>query len=256
MTTLILTTLFCAIIGAIVGSLISMMSYRLPIMLYQVPKQGFNLFLPRSHCPHCQHTIPFYRNIPIISYVLNSNCAHCQQTIAKRYLYIELVSAAVGGFIAWRWGLSLDAMAIAWLTFLALLLSVIDWETFFLPDPLVYLLLWSGLLLNQQGILHAGLSFAVWGAVVGYGALWSIEKIYALLRKKQGLGRGDAKLVAAWGACLGWQALPNLILIAALSALIFAAALALKERTLDWQTPIAFGPWLCISAFVLLILTH
>ncbi len=263
--------LLAAITAAIVGSFISMLSYRLPIMLMRQwsdepsSTETVNLALPSSYCPQCQQSIPWYRNIPIIGYFIgHRKCSHCQKPISLRYIAIELITVAsfLTAIIAIIYGhssyiinlhLPSPVAFIELLIILALVISlaVIDMEHGLLPDVLTLLLLWMGLLMSSLG---AGIELtnAVWGAIAGYLLLWSIYWIMKWLTKKEGMGYGDFKYLAAIGAWVGWTMLPAVLLLASVSALFYAMMnILLKRSTL--HSSIRFGPFLSASFYVLLV---
>lgn len=135
-----------------------------------------------------------------------------------------------------------------------LVLSIIDLRIFQLPDELTLSLLWLGLLANAFNVYTTS-SAAVLGASSAYLSFVGINKIYYLLRKKEGLGRGDAKLLAALGAWLGWKILPLLVFIAAIMNLIWAMFALLKHRKLNLVIVryFPFGPALSISGAIMMI---
>ena len=121
-----------------------------------------------------------------------------------------------------------------------------------LPDLITLPLLWLGLLVNTLGFF-AAIADAVLGAVAGYLSLWGIYWLFKLLRDKEGLGYGDFKLTAAIGAWLGWQALPSVVLVAALTALCTATVLVLAGR-MKVEQPLPFGPFLAFAGFLTICL--
>ena len=131
-------------------------------------------------------------------------------------------------------------------------LTFIDFDTKLLPDQITYPILWLGLIANGflQGL--APLHDAIAGAVAGYLFLWSVYWAFKLLTGKEGMGYGDFKLFAALGAWLGWQALPNVILIAATLGLIYALARIFTARQGSAE-PIPFGPFLAVAGWVTLL---
>lgn len=250
-----------ALLGAIVGSFLNVVIYRLPVMLEarwqreallqlaqplpaQVPR--FNLLLPHSCCPHCQQPIAAKDNIPLLSFLwLKGKARCCGGRISWRYPLVEVVTALLFTLAAVVLPLGIPLLG-AWI-FLALLLAlaVIDHHIQLLPDVLTLPLLWIGLLFNLQGHF-VDLEAAIIGAMAGYLCLWSLFWLFKLATGKDGLGYGDFKLLAALGAWLGWQALPQVILLAASCGLVFT----LLQRTVTrkgYQQPLAFGPWLALA---------
>lgn len=156
--------------------------------------------------------------------------------------------------LALVFGQSTQLVLAAIFTLALLTLALVDARFYILPDLLTLPLLWLGLLVNTQGYF-AAIADAVLGAAVGYLSLWTIYWLYKLLRNKEGLGYGDFKLTAAIGAWLGWQALPNVIFIAALAALCTVAVLVPAGR-MKVRQPIPFGPFLAFAGFLTLCVGH
>lgn len=266
--TLILnTTLFItlsAILGALLGSFLNVVIYRLPIMLERAWQQEcalldpqhtsvtspFNLVLPRSHCPHCQHKIPFWHNIPLLSYlILRGKCAYCKKSISAHYFLVELLSTLLTAFIAYWFGVSFETLFTWILTWSLISLMVIDWKTQLLPDNITLPLIWLGLLVNCF-TLFAPLPSAVFGAIGAYLSLWLLMQTYKLFTKKVAMGHGDFKLFAVFGAWIGWQTLPLLILLAALcGAIVGIMMLWIKKQ--KFTQPIPFGPFLAVIGWIL-----
>ena len=142
----------------------------------------------------------------------------------------------------WKFGSGWGGMAAMAFVLLLLAMTFIDLDTMFLPDDLTYPLLWLGLLINLNGTFTP-LRDAVIGAVAGYMALWSVSNLYKLVRKREGMGGGDLKLLAALGAWMGWQMLPAIILLS--SAVGAAVGIAMMVfRNHGREQPIPFGPYL------------
>jgi leader peptidase (prepilin peptidase)/N-methyltransferase len=240
------------VLGLMVGSFISMLSWRLPRALLNGDEPASVLWTKdRSHCPHCNATLPWYRLIPLFSWLASKGrCHHCQQKISARYPLIELFSALSTAYILWQYGISEMALAALIFNWFLLTISVIDMEHQLILDVLSIPLLWLGLLINTQH-LFVSAEEAIWGAALGYVILWLLFHTFRLLTGKEGMGYGDFKLLAALGAWFGLQALPAIILIASLSSIIIGVlAAALKLRSLN--APIAFGPFLALGGWIIL----
>lgn len=259
--------LCAAVLGLAVGSFLNVVIHRLPIMMERdwraqareyldLPgdKDGgpFNLFLPHSHCPHCQHQIRAWENIPLVSWLaLGGKCSACKAPISKRYILVELWCGLLSAYVAWHFGFSWQAGAALLLTWGLLAMSMIDIDHQLLPDALVLPLLWLGLIVNSFG-LFASLEAAVWGAVAGYLLLWSVYWLFKLVTGKEGMGYGDFKLLAMLGAWGGWQLLPLTVLLSSLVGAILGSIL-LRVKKADTGTPIPFGPYLAIAGWVALL---
>lgn len=248
--------LLVAVLGLCVGSFLTVVVYRLPAMLEaewagQAPT--LSLVSPRSHCPSCQHTLTWWENIPVFSYlcVLRGKCRHCGVRISGLYPGLEAVTAALSVLTVATLGLGWAAAAALLLVWALLALTWIDAREQLLPDAITLPLLWLGLLVNIAGTFVA-LEDAVLGAVLGYGVLWAIYWVFKWLTGKEGMGHGDFKLLAALGAWMGWAAVPWVVFVGALLGSVFGLAQVAWRRR-DFQKPMAFGPFLAIAAWVLLL---
>lgn len=247
-------TLIGAFLGLIVGSFISMLTWRLPRNLHLSSEQQFKLIsIGRSKCPHCQTPLPWYRLFPLFSWFYSrGKCHNCKTPISIRYPIIEFSTLALTGLAAYLYGATPEGFAIIIFIWFLISITVIDIEHQLILDSLSLPLLWLGLLLNTQ-TMFTSLSQAVWGAALGYLLLWGLFHIFKLLTHKEGMGYGDFKLLAALGAWLGLEALPQIILIASVGSIVIALILALfKLRKLD--KPIPFGPYLAVGGLISLLL--
>ncbi|WP_233982406.1 prepilin peptidase [Pectobacterium versatile] len=249
------------VLGLIVGSFLNVVIYRLPIMLERRWRQDieletgvgdsdrdtrYNLWWPPSSCPHCQQAIAVKDNIPLFSWLwLRGRSRCCHQSVSVQYPLVEVITmlAFLAAGLLWLPGMALWG-ALILLSFL-LVLTVIDIKTLLLPDVLTLSLLWMGLLFNLSGTF-VSLNDAVVGAMAGYLSLWLLYWAFKYATGKEALGYGDFKLLAALGAWLGWQALPNLVLVAALSGLVVTLVWR-GLRKEDTAKPLAFGPWLAMG---------
>lgn len=256
------------LLGLLVGSFLNVVIYRLPKMLElqwaqeceklhgkesSTPPARFNLALPRSHCPSCAHTLAWYENIPVLSYlVLRGKCSACHSPIHVRYPLVELATGGLFLYCGLRWGFG--PVALMWAGFCSALvaLTLIDWDTTLLPDDLTLPLLWAGLVGSALGWTAVPLSAAVWGAVAGYLSLWLVFWGFKLTTGKDGMGYGDFKLFAALGAWFGWQALIPMILIASIIGAV--VGIGLKFSTgLRAGGYVPFGPFLAGAGLIALV---
>jgi leader peptidase (prepilin peptidase)/N-methyltransferase len=267
-----------ALFGLLVGSFLNVVIHRLPIMMDNelraecaalasgdaepTPAPKYNLVVPRSACPGCKAPITAAQNVPVMSWLaLGGKCANCKTPISKRYPLVELVTAVLTGFVAWRFGVGSIALAAIVFTWLLIALTMIDFDTQFLPDVLTYPLLWLGLLVSlTQPVWAEGADpvtprDSILGAAIGYLSLWSFYWIFKLLTGKEGMGYGDFKLFAALGAWLGWTMLLPIIIFASCVGAIIGIALILRRRA-GRETQIAFGPFLAIAGWLTLIAGH
>ena len=256
-------------IGLCVGSFLNVVIYRLPKMMEAQwrsecaelegreapPPERFDLMYPPSRCPSCGTPIRAVQNVPVLSWLwLRGKCAACKAPISFRYPAVEMLAAALALAVAWRFGYS-PALAAGCLFVWALIaLAFIDFDTQLLPDDITLPLLWLGLVVNVPGTF-VDLRSAVWGAVAGYLILWSVYWAFRLIAKKEGMGYGDFKLLAAIGAWVGWQALPFVVLVGAgIGAVIGSIGLWLAKRGTDTRIP--FGPFLAFGGMAGLLWGH
>ena len=211
----------------------------------------FNLALPRSYCPTCEHKIKALENIPLVSYMLlRGKCSVCKNPISLRYPMIELATGLLTGLVILYFGLTWTGLACCILTWALVALAFIDLDHQLLPDDITLPLIWMGLIINYfNSITEFGNAF--WGAIAGYLSLWSVVKIFKLITGKDGMGNGDFKLLAVFGAWLGWQLLPLIIILSSLTGAIIGGLLILRGR--DRAAPIPFGPFLAIAGFIALL---
>lgn len=259
-----------ALVGLLVGSFLNVVIHRLPKMMEnewraqaedimrpdaEAPKSvtpTYNLVIPRSACPKCNHQITALENIPVISYLaLRGRCRNCAAPISARYPTVEAITGFLSGLVAWHFGFGVAALSALILLWALIALTFIDADTQFLPDSITLPLLWIGLIVNINGTF-TDLRSAVIGAVLGYMVLWSVYWVFKLVTKKEGMGYGDFKLLAAIGAWLGWQSLPLVILLSSVVGAIVGIVLILLSR-IGKSIPIPFGPYLAMAGFIALL---
>ena len=229
------------VFALLIGSFLNVLIHRLPL--------GQSIARPRSHCPSCGHLIRWYDNVPLLSYLwLGGRCRDCRVRIPLMYPAVELLSGLFGAFSLWRHGPSLEA---AWIyAFLAILLTIacIDWRHQIIPDVLSI----GGTVLGVAGAfvcLPVKPADSVIGAVAGSGLLVGIAALYKLIRKVDGLGGGDVKLMAMIGAFLGYQMVFPVLFLASFLGSLYG--LYLIRSGGDGKTAVAFGSFLAPSAAVI-----
>lgn len=257
------TQFFAAVaglLGLLVGSFLNVVIHRLPRMIFDSwetearetldihvteEPSTFNLAWPGSHCPSCQQQIRAWQNIPVLSWlILGGRCASCRARISPRYPMVELGTALISYFLALHFGFSAQALFGLILCWGLIPLAFIDIDEMLLPDSIVVPGIWIGLIAGLYGAF-AGLVDAVIGAVAGYLVLAIPGWIYGLIKGRPGMGGGDLKLMALLGAWLGWQALPLVLIISALLAVILGLVV-IRRR----ETPFPYGPFLIIGGMV------
>ncbi|MBM5459059.1 prepilin peptidase [Pseudomonas sp. P66] len=249
------------IVGLLVGSFLNVVVYRLPEMMKRAWLQDarealelplndestFNLAVPNSRCPCCGHAIRPWENIPVISWlVLRAKCSGCYSRISIRYPLVELSAAALTFATAWHFGFGLQAAFAIVMIWGAIALFLIDLDEMLLPDAIVMPGIWIGLTAAYLGVFTS-LQDGFIGAVAGYLLLALPAGVFALLRGRQGMGNGDFKLMALFGAWLGWQALPIILLLSAVSGAIIGT-IAVRAR----GTPYPFGPFIIVGGLMAL----
>lgn len=260
-------------LGLLVGSFLNVVIHRLPKMMERdwadqcreflsdnqkisepsispsETREPFNLMVPRSRCPHCGHKIKSWENIPVISYLmLGGKCSACKAKISARYPVIEIVSGLLSIAVIYYVGFNWNGLAALVFTWALIALTMIDFDTYLLPDDITLPLLWLGLIVNSFAAF-TDLPSALWGAIAGYLSLWSVYKLFKLLTGKEGMGYGDFKLLAALGAWMGWQMLPQIILLSSLVGAVIGISLIII-RGRDKNIPIPFGPYLAIAGWI------
>lgn len=260
-----LLLLVASLLGALIGSFLNVVIYRMPLMMVRawedeineaqgkepVKRERFNLVLPRSRCGSCGHVITALENIPVISWLaLRGKCSACGTRICARYPFVEIVTALLFFACAWVFGPTVHCVAAMALCAVLVALTGIDLDTQLLPDQLTLPLLWLGLLLNIGG-LFTRLPDAVIGAAAGYLVLWSVYWLFKLATGREGMGYGDFKLLGALGAWFGWQALPILLLVSAVAGSVIGIAILVVQKK-GRQTAIAFGPYLALAGLITL----
>lgn len=280
----------CALLGLLVGSFLNVVIYRLPVMIDNAvledagevaaaraapssepaseaaapppAKPVFNLVVPRSACPNCKSPITAIQNIPVVSWlVLGGKCANCRTPINARYPAVELLTAITTGIVAWHFGYGLLAVAAIFFTWTLIALTFIDLDTTLLPDQLTYPLQWVGLMLSlthpvwAPGAAPLTPFDSILGAVVGYMSLWSLNWLFKLIRKEDGMGYGDFKLFAAFGAWFGFKMLLPIILFASLVGSVVGLWILWRQRK-GLKTQIPFGPYLAGAGWLFLLVGH
>jgi leader peptidase (prepilin peptidase)/N-methyltransferase len=249
--------------GGCIGSFLNVCIYRIP--------RDVSVVKPRSHCPHCNQLIPWYYNIPLLSYVqLRGRCAFCKARITPRYVLVELLTAVLfvlvwqkfdTGHAARPLGLvpinNLALVPVYWLMVSGLILGTfVDFEHMILPDRVTLGGIVAGLLLSalapamqgQDSMLH-GFLHSLLGAAVGWGSLWAVAAMGSLIFRKEAMGFGDVKLLGAIGAFLGWKAILFSIMLSSFAGSLVGIAFVLTKKK-EMGSRIPYGPYLALAAVV------
>ncbi len=211
---------------------------------------GQSIVLPASHCPQCRHSLAWWENIPLLSYLLlRGRCRGCGKHISLRYPLVEAVSGLWALALAMQFGLGWEWLVYMVAGGLLIVMSFIDFAEYILPDVFT---------LPGAVAAFAGMVFLVgmpWqdsllGALIGAGGFLLLQQGYYLIRRVEGLGTGDIKLMLMLGALVGWQGLPLLIFLAAFTALAASLGYMAKNAHQGMQTRIPFGPFLSLGAML------
>jgi leader peptidase (prepilin peptidase) / N-methyltransferase len=258
------------VIGLCVGSFLNVVAYRLPLMMERDWKHEcheyleltesevdsrlatMNLATPASACPHCGHKLRFWENIPVISYLLlRARCSSCGEPISIQYPVIELLTGIASLLVAHRFGVSTQTVAALFFTWVLFALTLIDLKKQLLPDNMTLPLLWLGIFISFYEVF-TDLKSSVVGAMAGYLILWSVYQLFKLVTKKEGMGFGDFKLLAALGAWIGYSYLPQIILVSSVVGSVAGITMLIIGKTRQ-QQPIPFGPYLAVAGWIALL---
>ena len=229
--------------GIICGSFANVCIYRLP--------ENKSIVTGRSFCPNCKKKIIWYDNIPLLSFILlKSKCRFCKKPINSQYFIVELITAISFVSIYYFFGLTLAALLLSILSVFFIIIFFIDLKHFIIPNELTFPLMIIGFFksfdpnLNQT--IFPNYINSLIGGVFGYLIIWLIIFFYKKVRKKEGMGLGDAKLLAVVGFWFGWFSIPFTIFMSSVVALIFVLpSLINKSRKMSSQIP--FGPYIIIA---------
>ena len=256
----ILFAVFSTFFGACVGSFLNVCIWRMP--------REESVVKPRSHCPHCGMLIPWYLNIPVLSWILlRGKCASCKGPIAMRYMLVELLTATLFLAVFMKWAMPDDlhllpishgAMVFVYWLFLAGLIlgTFIDFDHYILPDTvtiggMIVGPVWSMTIpmMHDREIWWQGGLMSLLGLAVGFGLLFAVSVLGEKVFKKEAMGFGDVKLLGAIGAFLGWKAVLFTIFVSSFLGSVVGLLLILS-RNAKMQSRIPFGPYLSLAATI------
>ncbi len=235
----LLTLGIAFLFGSIIGSFLN-------VVILRLPDPSASIVFPSSHCPKCNHALNWYENIPILSYLfLRGKCAHCRVQISLQYPIVEFLTGLLAVAAAATFGLSVTALG--YFIFCAALVTIIwiDLHHQIIPDSISL----PGIILGFCFSFVS--SFVSWqdsliGLLAGGGFFYAVSYSYYLLRRQEGLGGGDIKLLAMLGAFLGWQSLLFIIFASSITGTV-AGLFAMRSQKKGGSTRIPFGPFLALS---------
>ena len=230
------------LVGAVFGSAVTALSWRLP--------RGQSWARGRSRCPACGHELSALELVPLFSWLFSrGRCRSCRARIAVRYPLIEL-ACAVWAVLAWmKLGFVWELAPVLLWGWVLVALTVIDLDFQLLPDVLTFT---GTLLAVAAALLGPGARHALLGMVVGSGYLWLFAWIWVTFLKREGMGGGDIKLAAMFGALLGPAGAFLTITVAALAGSIVGAALMARGRG-SMRTELPFGTMLAPAAMLVFL---
>jgi len=230
------------IIGTCIGSFLN-------VCIYRIPEKN-SIVTPGSYCPACKKSIPFYCNIPILSYAfLKGRCKFCLTPISLRYPFIEILTGIFAVMLFHKFGMG-SAM-VFWFFFISVLITIsfIDMDHQIIPD-----------IISLPGILIFASSFyflpemdftdTLLGIIIGGGSLYAVAFLYFLIKKQEGMGGGDIKLLAMIGAATGIKGVFFTIFAGSLLGTFFGILIMIYTRIADSKLKIPFGPFLSLGAVI------
>ena len=241
--------IFLIIIGGLWGSFANVCIVRLP--------EDKGVVSGRSNCPKCKKQINWYDNIPIISYfILNGKCRKCKKPISFQYVVVELLSIVSFVTIYLIYGFSFTTLLLIILSLGFIIIFFIDLKHFIIPDIITFPLMALGFIksfIPNLDPLFPYYVLSLIGGIFGYGIIWGIIFFYKQVKKKEGMGLGDAKLLAVIGFWFGLDAVPFVIFLSSTIALISVAPDLIKKSK-KMSTQIPFGPYIIAANLIFLLL--
>jgi len=233
--------LFPFLVGLAVGSFLNVCIYRIP--------KGESIVNPPSHCPYCQERIRWYDNIPVLSYLLlKGRCRHCGERIPLRYPLVELLSAVCSVSVVARFDASTSSPYYALLFWLLIVISFIDIATLLVPVRLCYFAMLAGFFFSFL-VPEVSMADSFLGACVGASLVLFVIESYAVFTGKEGMGYGDANIMAMVGAFVGfYKVLLVMFLACVIGALVGLPYALLKDEGLKLKFP--FAPFIFAGTFI------
>ena len=243
---ILLNSFLVFFLGIFLGSFANVCIHRLP--------KNKQVIIGRSFCPKCKKKINWYDNLPLFSFlILKMKCRNCNKKISSRYFIVELLTGITFLIIF----LSFNSLAtLIFLCFLSLILMMIffiDLENFIIPDVLNFSIMFLALLKNFLPNLNTSfvqeINQSIIGGIVGYLSIWVIIFLYKTIKKIDGMGLGDAKLMAGIGLLFGWHSIPFVLFVSSILGLIFVVPSLIKKQK-NMRTEIPFGPFIIVACVI------
>ena len=240
--------IFVIVLGALWGSFANVCIYRLPL------EKG--VVSGRSFCPKCDKLIIWKDNIPIISFLfLKGKCRKCNKKISSQYLLVEVISILLFLIIYFLYGISITTLLLLILTLNFLIIFFIDFKYYIIPNVLTFSMMFLGFVksfIPSLNPIFPNYLNSLIGGIFGYGIIWSIIFFYKQIRKKEGMGLGDAKLLSAIGFWFGWFSIPFVIFLSSIIALLSVAP-SLLNKSKKFSSQIPFGPYIILGTLIYLL---
>ena len=240
--------IFVIILGGLWGSFANVCIYRLPI--------NKGVVSGRSFCPNCKKLITWKDNIPIISFLfLNGKCRNCKKKISFQYFLVELLGILNFTVIYLLFGITLTTILLIILSLAFLIIFFIDLRHYIIPNSITYPMMILGFIKSFDPNLNSifpNYMNSLIGGIFGYAMIWSIIYFYKQIKKKDGMGLGDAKLFAVIGFWFGWISIPFIIFLSSIIALIYVLPDLLKNSK-KMSSQIPFGPFIIIGTIFYLV---
>ena len=233
-------------LGVCLGSFANVCIYRLP--------KNKQIVSGRSFCPKCKKKINWYDNLPLISFIiLNSKCRNCKRIISSRYFIVELITGISFLLIYSNFENLNTIIFLSILSLMLIIIFFIDLENFIIPDSLNFTIMGLALLKNflpnfNTSLIHE-INQSIIGGMVGYSSIWLIIFLYKTFKKIDGMGLGDAKLMAGIGLLFGWQSIPFVLFVSAILGLIFVLPSLLNKQK-NMRSEIPFGPFIIVACLI------
>lgn len=242
----LLIVIYFFILGCIIGSFLNVVIYRLP--------NKISIVTPRSHCPKCKHQLKWHENIPLFSYLfLKGKCSNCKTKISPRYFLIELVTGLLFALIVYFLGINFTSIIYIILGCVFICIFFIDIDYYIIPDTMILIIMALGLISLITDLFIDVSSLEVLDRIFGFVAFGGVFLLIAIIGekalKREALGGGDIKLVAACGLLIGWKLMILGVFGGALIALLVEIPnILLKRREREAEIP--FGPYLVLGIYL------
>ena len=226
------------------------------VCINRLPKEQ-GVVSGRSHCPKCKKQIFWYDNIPLISYLLlGGKCRKCKKKISIQYIFVELISIFSFFSIYYLYGITLTTLLLMILSLSFIIIFFIDLKHFIIPNLITFPMMALGFIKSFDPNLNSifpNYILSILGGLFGYGIICSITFFYKQIKKKEGMGLGDAKLLSVIGFWFGLKAIPFVIFLSSTIALISVIPDLIKKSK-KMSSKIPFGPYIIVGTLVYLIL--